>query len=170
MLSSVSSRCRGSLGIVLAASAIMWLPSLSLSSAQGEADELAAQAQTAMSKGNPAEAAKLLRRALEQAPDRVEWNLLRSRALDASGKLEDAIEAANKYVQARPEDEVGYLNRSRIYSSQEKNAEALSDANKAIQLKPNEPDGYYRRADVYNDMGKTAEAKADEAMADKLDK
>lgn len=133
------------------------------------ADDLTAQAQSAMNKGNADEAAKLFRRALEQAPDRVELYLLRSRALDSSGKLEEAIDAASKYIELQPDDAAGYLNRARIYSSQEKNEEALKDANKAIELSPKEPDGYYRRADIYTDMKKPAEAKADEAMAEKLD-
>jgi tetratricopeptide (TPR) repeat protein len=133
-------------------------------------DDLARQAQIAMSKGKPEDAIPLLRRAINMAPERADLYMLRSRARDGSGKFEEALEDASKYIELEPKDAFGYLNRARIYLSLEKPGPALEDANKAIELEPNEPDGYYRRADVYLDMGKDAEAKADEAKADELDK
>jgi tetratricopeptide (TPR) repeat protein len=133
-------------------------------------DDLARQAQMAMSKGKPEEAIPLLRKAINMAPDRSDLYMMRSRARDGSGKFEDALEDASKYIELEPKDAYGYLNRARIYLSLDKPDSALTDANKAIELEPNEPDGYYRRADVYTDLGKDAEAKADEAKADELDK
>ena len=133
-------------------------------------DDLARQAQMAMSKGKPEEAIPLLRKAINLAPDRADLYMLRSRARDGSGKFEDALEDASKYIELEPKDEYGYLNRARIYLSLDKPESALADANKAIEIAPNESDGYYRRADVYTEMGKDAEAKADEKKADELDK
>jgi tetratricopeptide (TPR) repeat protein len=133
-------------------------------------DDLARQAQMAMSKGKPEDAIPLLRKAIDMAPERADLYMLRSRARDGSGKFDAALDDATKYIELEPKDAYGYLNRARIYLSLEKPESALQDANKAIELEPNEPDGYYRRADVYMDLGKDAEAKADEAKADELDK
>jgi len=133
-------------------------------------DSLLNEAQTALSKGRPEEATSLLRRAIDQAPDRAELYLLRSRARDSSGKFDAALDDANKYIELKPDDPVGYLNRLHVYRSLDKKEKALEDANKAIALAPNDPDGYFRRSDLYSDMSKDAEAKADEAKADALDK
>jgi len=133
-------------------------------------DELAREAQIAMSKGRPEDAIPLLRKAITMAPERADLYMMRSRARDGSGKFEDALDDASKYIELQPKDEFGYLNRARIYLSLNKPDSALEDANKAIALAPNDPDGYYRRADIYTELGKDAEAKADEAKADELDK
>jgi tetratricopeptide (TPR) repeat protein len=133
-------------------------------------DELVAQAQKALQKGQPREAESLLRKAIEAAPTRAELYMLRSRARDSSGKFDAALEDANKYIELAPDDAFGYLNRSRIYISMDKPQAALADATKAIELEPSEPDGYYRRSDIYREMGKHAEAKADEAKAEQLER
>jgi tetratricopeptide (TPR) repeat protein len=133
-------------------------------------DSLMTQAQTALSKGRPDEAASILRKAIDMAPARAELYLLRSRARDSAGDFDAALEDANKYIELTPDDAYGYLNRARVYLSMEKKQAALDDANKAIAIAPDEPDAYYRRADIYNDLGKAAEAKADEAKAEELDK
>jgi tetratricopeptide (TPR) repeat protein len=133
-------------------------------------DDLIAQAHKAMMSGRPDEAATILRRAIDQAPTRSDLYAMRSRAYDSAGKMNAALEDANKCIELQPNDAFCYLNRSRVYMSMEKNQAALDDANKAISLAPDEPDGYFRRADIYTDMGKDALAKADEAKADELDK
>ena len=148
-----------------------WLLATPLASAQDKAvDEMMAQAQKALQKGQPREAENLLRKAIEAAPTRAELYMLRSRARDSSGKYDDALQDANKYIELEPSDAFGYLNRSRIFISMDKPDSALADANKAIELDPKEPDAYYRRSDIYREMGKDAEAKADEAKADQLSK
>ena len=133
-------------------------------------DDLANQAQIALTRGNPEEAVSILRRAIDMAPARADLYLMRSRARDSSGKFEAALDDATKYIELAPDDAYGYLNRARVYLSMEKKDAALSDANKAIALSPNEPDAYFRRADIYSYLGKDAEAKADEAKAEELDK
>ncbi|HEY0683562.1 MAG TPA: tetratricopeptide repeat protein [Steroidobacter sp.] len=158
-------------GVVAGLLAAAWLLATPLASAQDKAvDEMMAQAQKALQKGQPREAENLLRKAIEAAPTRAELYMLRSRARDSSGKYDGALEDANKYIEMEPSDAFGYLNRSRIYISMDKAESALADANKAIELDPKEPDCYYRRSDIYREMGKEAEAKADEAKADQLAK
>lgn len=153
--------------------AVAWLCATPLASqAQDDkaVEDMMAQAQKALQKGQPREAETLLRKAIEAAPTRSELYMLRSRARDSSGKFDGALEDANKYIELEPSDAFGYLNRSRIYISMDKPESALADASKAIELEPNEPDGYYRRSDIYREMGKKAEAKADETKAEQLDK
>lgn len=133
-------------------------------------DDLMRQAQTALSKGKPDDAASILRKAIDMAPARAELYLLRSRARDSAGKFEAALEDASKYIELAPDDSYGYLNRARVYLSMEKKQAALEDANKAIAISPNEPDAYFRRADIYTELGKDKEAQADEAKAEELDK
>lgn len=155
---------------LLAAAWLLAAPLASQAQDSKAVDDLMAQAQKAIQKGQPRDAESLLRKAIEADPSRAELYMLRSRARDSSGKFDAALEDANKYIQLEPKDAFGYLNRSRIYVSMEKPESALSDATKAIELEPNEPDGYYRRSDIYKEMGKDAEAKVDEAKADKLSK
>lgn len=155
---------------LLAAAWLMATPFASQAQDNKSVDEMAAQAQRALQKGQPREAESLLRKAIEAEPTRAELYMLRSRARDSSGKFDAALDDANKYIELEPNDAFGYLNRSRIYISMEKPESALADATKAIELEPNEPDGYYRRSDIYKEMGKKAEAKADEDKADQLDR
>lgn len=160
---------RMAVGLLAAA----WLIATPLGAqAQGDkaVDEMMAQAQKALQKGQPRDAERILRKAIDLEPTRAELYLLRSRALDSSGKFDAALEDANQYIELQPDDAFGYLNRSRIHVSMEKPQAALDDATKAIELEPDEPDGYYRRSDIYREMGKKAEAKADEARAEALDR
>lgn len=148
---------------------------LSLAAAQVQAsnkavEDLVVQANKAMMSGRPNDAESLLRKAIDLEPTRADLYMLRSRARDSGGKMEAALDDANKYIELAPTDAFAYLNRARVYMSMEKSQAALDDANKAIELDPNEPDGYYRRADIYADMGKDTEAKADETKAEALDK
>ena len=133
-----------------------------------EVDALMSQAHSELQKGQPRDAEKTLRRAIELAPNRGELYMLRSRARDSSGKFDAALEDANKYIELEPNDPYAYINRSRIHVSMEKPELALADANKAIELEPEEPDGYYRRSDIYRQMGRKAESKADEDKAEQL--
>jgi tetratricopeptide (TPR) repeat protein len=152
--------------------AAVWLLAAPLASqAQDKAvDDLMAQANKAMQKGQPRDAENLLRKAIDAAPTRSDLYALRARARDSSGKFDAALEDANKYIELEPKDAYGYLTRSRIYISLDKPEMALADANKAIELEPNEPDGYYRRSDIYREMNKDSEAKADEKKAEALEK
>src|SRR5262245_46563686 len=92
-------------------------------------DDLMTQAQAALSKGKPEEAVSLLRKAIDQAPDRADLYLLRSRARDSSGKFDAALDDASKYVELQPKDAYGYMNRARIYLSLDKKDDAMKDAN-----------------------------------------
>ena len=152
--------------------AAAWLLAAPLAAqAQDKAvDDLMAQANKAMQKGQPRDAENLLRKAIDAAPNRSDLYALRARARDSSGKFDAALEDANKYIELEPKDAYGYLTRSRIYISLDKPEMALADANKAIELEPNEPDGYYRRSDIYREMNKDSEAKADEKKAEALEK
>jgi len=152
--------------------AAAWLLAAPLALAQDNkaVDDLMAQANKAMQKGQPRDAENLLRKAIDAAPNRSDLYALRARARDSSGKFDAALEDANKYIELEPKDAYGYLTRSRIYVSLEKPEMALADATKAIELEPNEPDGYYRRSDIYREMNKDAEAKADEKKAEQLEK
>jgi len=66
-------------------------------------DDLVRQAQGQLQKGQPRDAENTLRKAIDMAPTRGELYMLRSRARDASGKFDAALEDATAKGTMTPE-------------------------------------------------------------------
>ena len=79
-------------------------------------------------------------------------------ALQAQGKLKEAVQEYNKAIQLKPDYVDAYNNHGNALHKQGKLEEALQSYNKALQLKPDYVIGYNNRANIYKAQGKLEKA------------
>ena len=79
-------------------------------------------------------------------------------ALEAQGKLEDAIESYNKALAIKPDYAEAFVNMSNALKEQVKLEDAIEACNKALAIKPDYAEAYNNMGNALKDQGKMEDA------------
>ncbi len=114
------------------------------------------------------ETAKAYNKAVECAPENLEWIRLSAFAHCRCGKYAPAIKMFNQLIKADKNNSQMYFLRGICYRQSAKWDNALKDIGKAIELDGNDERAYEERAKVYDHIAKKAEALQDRNKANEL--
>lgn len=78
-----------------------------------------------------------------------------------AGRLQEAIGAFSKAIEANPDDVDNYTRRGALYGLLKKHQLTLEDYNKVIEMKPQLAEGYINRGRVYSFLGNNQQAVID---------
>jgi superkiller protein 3 len=121
-------------------------------------EELYQQAGAAESAGNYVEFETIIRKAIQLYPDEARSYFGLGIALDALGKLEEAISAYRKAIELDPKYAQAYYNLGNMLDDLGKKEEAIIAYRKAIELGIKYAQAYYNLGNMLDDLGKKEEA------------
>jgi tetratricopeptide (TPR) repeat protein len=106
-------------------------------------------------------AARLLRRALTQEPDRLLWRARRIHALTQLLRVDEALGEANVMIEQRPDRDLPYSMRADVYEWADRYRDAVDDLTRLIRRHPEDSRYYLRRCINYRCLGEGRKALAD---------